>query len=116
MKKIRLTILLLLIAGTATSISAQTHFDPRAHTPLDQVIALCATEPGSERFEHAWLTWLDQNPDADLAGAVKTVVSRSGTVRSMAIPGMQVKPRAPQPDPEAIAERMLSLAKRSQRR
>lgn len=108
--------LLLLLAATAPASAAETRFDPRAHTPLDRVIALCATEPGSDRFADAWLTWLADNPDADVAGAVRTVVSRSGTVRSMAIPGMQVQPRAPQPDPEAITERMLGLAKRAQRR
>jgi hypothetical protein len=113
MKTFCLTLLLL---ATCAAAEAQTHFDPRAHTPLDQVVMLCATEPDSARFDSAWLAWLAENPDADVEGAVRTVVSRSGTLRSMAIPGMQVKPRPTRPDPEAIAERMLSLAKRSRSR
>ncbi len=115
MKTLRLITLLLLVASGPGYARAETHFDPRAHTPLDQVIVLCATEPGSGRFDRAWLTWLENNPEADVAGAVRTVVSRAGTVRSMTMPGMEVKPRAPKPDPDAIADRMLSLAKRSKR-
>ena len=86
------------------------HFDPRSHTSLDQVIALCATKPGSQRFDQAWLSWLEQNPQADVYGAVETVLSRAGTLRSMAIPGMKPVPQGRQPDPGAIADRMLSLA------
>ena len=111
-------LLLILLITMAPALQAGTQFDPRAHTPLDQVIVLCATEPGSARFDDAWLAWLAANPDADVEGAVRTVISRSGTFRSMAIPGMQPQPqtRAAKPDPAAITDRMLSLAKRPRER
>ena len=89
---------------------AQAEFDTRAHTDLGQVIMLCATEPGSPRFASAWKDWLVRNPGADVAGAVETVVSRAGTVRSMAVPGMTPTARGQRPDPEAITELMFSLA------
>jgi hypothetical protein len=99
-------------AAAAADVQAErhTHFDPRSHTGLDRVITLCATEPGSRRFDQAWLNWLADNPQADVYGAVETVLSRAGTIRSMAIPGMTPAPQGRQPDPDAIADRMLSLA------
>jgi hypothetical protein len=98
--------------ASAVGVQAEryNHFDPRAHTGLDQVVALCATEPGSERFDQAWLSWLAANPDADVYRAVETVISRAGTVRSMAVPGMMPTPRGQKPDPQAISDRMLGLA------
>ena len=111
----RLTLLISALAMSGISL-CQTPFDTRAHSDLDQVIMLCATDPGSARFDQAWLQWLDANPDADVDSAVGTVISRSGTLRSMALPGMQPAPRGRKPDPDAIAERMLSLARRSQTR
>lgn len=101
---------LLIVCTAAVAAERQNHFDPRAHTGLDQVVALCATEPGSWRFDQAWLSWLAANPDADVYRAVETVVSRAGTVRSMAVPGMKPTPRGHKPDPQAISDRMLSLA------
>lgn len=100
----------LLCLTVAARAEGYNHFDPRAHSNLDQVVALCAIEPGSQRFAQAWLNWLAENPQADVYRAVETVVSRAGTVRSIAVPGMQPRPRGRQPDPDAIAERMLSLA------
>jgi hypothetical protein len=111
----RLILMISALTMSGTSL-CQTQFDPRAHSDLDQVIMLCATDPGSARFDQAWLQWLDANPDADVDAAVGTVISRSGTIRSMAIPGMQPVPRGRRPDPDAVAERMLSLARRSQTR
>ncbi len=105
-----LTAALLILLAAGTQADPYNHFDPRGHTDLDQVIALCATEPGSQRFDQAWLAWLAQNPEADVYRAVETVVSRSGTVRSMAIPGMTPALQGQQPDRQAIADRMLSLA------
>jgi hypothetical protein len=101
---------LLVVCAAAAEAQRYNHFDPRAHTDLDQVVALCATEPGSQRFDQAWLSWLAANPEADVYRAVDTVVSRAGTVRSMAVPGMAPTPTGQKPDPEAIADRMLSLA------
>ena len=102
---------LLLSLGLAVNGSpAQAEFDTRAHTDLSQVIVLCATEPGSPRFQAAWRAWLEKNPGADVAGAVETVISRSGTVRSMAVPGITPTARGHRPDPEAIAAQMFSLA------
>ena len=110
----RLMICAATIAFAAAAADAQAegynHFDPRSHTSLDQVIALCATKPGSQRFDQAWLLWLEENPQADVYGAVETVLSRAGTLRSMAMPGMKPTPQGRQPDPDAIADRMLSLA------
>ena len=101
---------LLLLCATMAQAEGYQHFDPRGHTNLDQVVALCVTEPASQRFEQAWLNWLTENPQADVYQAVDTVVSRAGTIRSMAIPGMRPTPRGAKPDPDAIADRMLSLA------
>ena len=89
---------------------AQAEFDPRAHTDLNQVILLCATEPGSPRFQAAWKDWLGENPHADVAGAVETVISRSATLRSMAVPAMAPTASGQRPDPEALAAQMFSLA------
>ena len=101
----------LLLAGSSQAqTAAPGHFDPRAHSSLDQVVMLCATEPGSDRFAHAWQQWLADNPDADVYAAVRSVISRSGTLRSMAVPGMVPAAEGRQPDPEAVSERMLSLA------
>ena len=112
----RLAITALLVCSSLIQADDYRNFDPRAHTPLDQVITLCATEPGSPRFDQVWLNWLAENPTADVYGAVDTVVSRAGTVRSMAIPGMPATPRGAKPDPNAIASRMLSLAGKPQAR
>jgi hypothetical protein len=106
----RLALMGFLLCAVIAQADRYNHFDPRAHTDLDQVIALCATEPGSRRFDQAWLHWLAENPDADVYGAVETVLSRAGTVRSMAIPGMSPTPGGRAPDQDAIADRMLSLA------
>ena len=108
LQKILLSLLILCAVGVQAE--RYNHFDPRAHTDLDQVVALCATEPGSQRFDQAWLNWLAQNPDADVYRAVDTVISRAGTVRSMAVPGMMPTPRGQKPDPQAISDRMLALA------
>ncbi len=86
-----------------------TRLDPRAHEDLNQVIMLCATEPTSERFAAAWLDWIERNPEADIYAAVNTVVSRAGTFRSMAIPGMEPISQGRRPDPEGVAEYMLNL-------
>lgn len=86
-------------------------FDPRAHGDLNGVIFLCATEPGSPRFDAAWVDWLRANPDADVDGAIRTVLSRAGTVRSMAIPGMAPAKPGSRPDPDAVAEWMAALAR-----
>jgi hypothetical protein len=106
----RLALMAFLFCAASVQADRYNHFDPRAHTDLDQVIALCATEPGSRRFDQAWLRWLTENPRADVYGAVETVLSRAGTVRSMAIPGISPAPGGRAPDQGAIADRMLSLA------
>ena len=106
----RLALMIILFCAVSAQADRYNHFDPRAHTDLDQVIALCATEPGSQRFDQAWLNWLAENPQADVYGAVETVLSRAGTLRSMAIPGMSPAPGGKTPDKGAIADRMLSLA------
>ncbi len=111
-----LTLLMPLVSATTALADEYRHFDPRSHTSLDQVIALCATEPGSSRFDQAWLNWLADNPDADVYQAVDNVVSRAGTFRSMAIPGMSPAPRGEKPDPAALADRMLSLAGKARAR
>lgn len=94
----------------AASASAA-EFDPRSHSDLNGVIFLCATEPASPRFDAAWVDWLQANPDADVDGAIRTVVSRAGTVRSMAIPGMAPAKPGSRPDPEAVAGHMTALAR-----
>ncbi|TNF89277.1 MAG: hypothetical protein EP301_03330 [Gammaproteobacteria bacterium] len=107
---------LLMLCSATVQAERYNHFDPRAHTDLDQVVALCATEPGSQRFDQAWQGWLAANPEADVYLAVETVVSRAGTLRSMAVPGMAPVPRGEQPDPAAIADRMLALAGKARAR
>ncbi|MEM8769165.1 MAG: hypothetical protein AAGE43_17100 [Pseudomonadota bacterium] len=102
--------LLLGFSLAVCSPSIQAEFDTRAHTDLNPVIMLCATAPGSPRFQAAWQRWLKENPGADVAGAVETVISRSGTVRSMAVPGMTPTGSGHRVDHEAIAAQMFSLA------
>ncbi len=88
-------------------------FDPRNHGDLSGVILLCATEPGSPRFDAAWRDWLRTNPDADVDGAIQAVLSRAGTVRSMAIPGMAPAKPGSRPDPDAVAAHMTAIARQS---
>lgn len=107
-------ILLLLIgiclfSTTLDAAESAGHFDPRQFDRLNQVIILCATEPDSERFAATWRSWVEENPEADVHAAVNTVVSRAGTYRGMAIPGMEPVRHGRRPDPDAIADYMLSL-------
>lgn len=96
-------------AGDASAGS----FDTRAHGDLNQVIILCATEPASERFAATWQDWLERNPGADVYAAVDTVVSRAGTFRSMAIPGMEPVSQGKRPDAQVLTDHMLRLAEKS---
>ena len=111
--KIRLLLLFLLLHG-ATPGAAE--FDPRAHSDLGPVITLCATEPESPRFDVAWTDWVRDNPTADVDAAIRTVLSRAGTLRSMAVPGMTPGRVSPRPDPRAVAERMRYLARKTRYR
>ncbi|MGE0621210.1 MAG: hypothetical protein AB7O54_01255 [Pseudomonadales bacterium] len=104
-----LPILLACLTAAAADSDAG-RFDPRNHDDLNTVIFLCATEPASPRFDAAWTDWLARNPDADVDAAIESVLSRAGTVRSMAIPGMAPAKPGSRPDPEAIADYMAALA------
>lgn len=114
--KRRTWLLIPLLLGTLTAGATDppaAAFDPRNHGDLNGVIFLCATEPASPRFDAAWVDWLDANPDADVDGAISNVLSRAGTIRSMAIPGMAPARPGSRPDPAAIAEHMAALARRA---
>ena len=104
-----LTVLLALVAATAMAAG---EFDPRAHGDLHEVVALGASEPGSPRFDAAWIQWLRENPSADVDGAIRTVISRAGTFRSLASPGMAPSRPGSRPDAEAISAHMRALADR----
>jgi len=107
-------LLIPVLFGTLSALAADpAGFDPRNHGDLNGIIFLCATEPASPRFDAAWIDWLRANPDADVAGAISNVVSRAGTVRSMAIPGIAPAKPGSRPDPEAVAAHMAALAGRS---
>lgn len=95
----------------ATTATADAPFDTRTYDDLNGVIMLCATQPASARFDAAWVQWVRANPDADVASAVQTVVSRAATVRSMAVPGMEPVRPGSQPSAAAISERMTALAR-----
>lgn len=95
--------------------ASHAEFDSREHTDLGPVVMLCASEPESGRFDAAWMKWVRENPEADLTVAIRTVLSRAGTLRSMAMPGMQPRPVGERPDPEAIGERMAALARQARR-
>lgn len=101
---------LILSATFSTHVQSTEHFDPRDFDDLSQVIMLCATEPQSERFAATWQHWVEANPEADVNEAVREVVSRAGTFRGMAIPGMEPVRHGRRPDPAALADYMLSLA------
>ena len=105
-----LLLLLLLLHGTPPGAA---EFDPRWHGDLGPVITLCAAEPASPRFDAAWMNWVRANPGADLDAAIRTVLSRAGTLRSMAGPGMAPGPAGTRPDPQAVAERMRYLARKA---
>ena len=102
-------ITLLLLAACWLPVEVRAEFDPRAHGDLNGVIMLCATEPGSPRFDAAWLAWVQENPEADFEGAITSVVTRAGTVRSMAVPGMAPARPTTRPDPGQVAEHMRRL-------
>ena len=106
-----------LLISSALMADAQTaeHFDPRNFDDLSQVIMLCATEPASERFAVTWQHWVQENPEADLHEAVNTVISRAGTFRGMAIPGMEPVRHGRRPDPTALTDYMLSLVEKPAR-
>ncbi len=100
---------LLLCSAGINDAQAAAHFDPRNHDDLNQVIMLCATEPASERFAATWQHWVQENPEADVYAAVDAVISRAGTFRGMAIPGMEPVRHGQRPDPAALTDYMLSL-------
>ena len=111
--KIRLLLLFLLLHGAPPGAA---EFDPRAHSDLGPVITLCATEPESPRFKAAWIGWVRANPTADVDAAIRTVLSRAGTLRSMAVSGMAPDRVSARPEPETIAGRMRYLARKTSSR
>ena len=76
---------------------------------LQKIVVLCATEPGSPRFDAAWTAWVRDNPDADLERTIDTVLSRAGTIRSMSVSGLEPKKPDRQPSTDVIADRMRAL-------
>ncbi len=108
-----LLLLLFLVLHPAVAAVAATGFDPRQHGDLNPVIVLCATDPGSAEFDQAWMRWVRANPTADLSAAIRTVISRAATLRSMAVPGMAPKPAGERPAPGAVEERMRYLARQA---
>lgn len=77
---------------------------------LQQLVVLCATEPGSEKFARSWVQWLEMNPSADVANSVRTIVGRARTMRSMMLAGMAHEHDASQPSDAEIAAWMSALA------
>ena len=51
---------------------------------LDRVVVLCATQPYSSAFAHAWQAWVSGHPDADIVAVASEVVRRAATIRSFA--------------------------------
>jgi hypothetical protein len=103
------------LALTLLASAGHAEFDTREHTDLGPVVMLCASEPESGRFDAAWMQWVRENPDADVSAAIRTVLSRAGTLRSMAMPGMRPRPVGERPDPDAIGERLAALARQARR-
>ena len=54
---------------------------------LQQLIMLCASEPGSPRFDEAWVDWVRKNPEEDIADAVAQIIGRAQSLRSMSSGG-----------------------------
>lgn len=104
--------LLLLATNPAFGAGPFTDFnesDPGT-AELQHVVVLCATRPDSAEFDAAWTAWVKANPEADLDKAIRIVISRAGTMRSMSGPGMAPTQPTRQPTPGAISERMRWLA------
>jgi len=84
-------------------------------TDLQKIVILCATEPGSPRFDAAWTAWVRENPDADLDRTVRTVVSHAGTMRSMGSAGMEPTKPKRLPTTAEITRHMQDLAASARR-
>ena len=108
-----LAIPLLVASLTAVYPASGAEFDPRSHDDLSTVIMLCAAAPESPGFDAAWINWVRANPTADTNAAIRAVLSRAGTLHSMAVPGMQPRQAGSRPDPKAVAERMRYLARKA---
>jgi hypothetical protein len=94
-----------------TGLTAQAQPDPRDDPALQQIVRLCATEPGSSRFDGAWTAWVADHPDADLEAVVASVVSRAFTLRSMAAAGLAPQRPGSAPNREQVAHHMRRLAR-----
>jgi len=96
-------------ALTTLAMHAPAELDPRGDAELQAIILLCATEPGSAKFDTKWTAWVRANPQVDLQEAVDTVVSRAGSIRSMMMPGIEPVRPTERPDREAVAAYMLRV-------
>lgn len=106
----------LIAAGllVAQILLTRAHADP-ATEALQRIVVLCATEPGSARFDQAWTAWVRNHPQADLEATIRSVTSRASTIRSMGLSGLEPTPPKRQPSPEAVAEHMRALATSARR-
>lgn len=109
---LRLGLWLGLTFGAATG---QAGIEPPEDPALDQIVMLCATEPGSPRFDQAWTVWLADHDHelatrAEVNAVIDAVVSRAHTLRSMAAVGMEPVRPGSRPSRQQIVDHMQRLA------
>ena len=115
----------LLVAAAASLLVAAAQAAPAQHSPeftdhndqdpgaipeLSEIVALCATEPGSAEFDRAWTRWVAANPQADIDKTVADVIGRAKTMHSMTSSAAEVKSARSRHSEEEIADRMRRLA------
>ena len=96
-------------ALTTLAMHAAAELDPRGDAELQAIILLCATEPGSAKFNAKWTSWVRANPEVELQDAVDTIASRAGSIRSMMLPGIEPARPTKNPDRDAVADYMLRV-------
>ena len=83
--------------------------------PLQKVVALCATQPGSAQFQQAWSDWVRANPQADIEATVQSVISQAGTLDSMSAVARDPSRSTRRPSNAELTEYMQLLATRARR-
>ena len=100
-----------LLLGLAILAAAESPRVPGPMASLEPMAALCATEPASSRFNDAWFEWLRSYPNADVDEAIRRVVTKARTLRSLSLPGLAAAPVAHRMSDEDIAAHMQKLAR-----
>ena len=97
-------------AERSSDSTADRNLNQRHVAQLQKVVALCATEPGSARFQQAWRDWVRANPQADIDATIRSVISQAGTLDSLGAAGRDPARTTSRPSSADLAHYMQSVA------